>query len=230
MKRVLWQDLVRFLPAMNKSIAVLVFGLSTLLASDPCMQMCIDLGDTTACARSGKGSYCKSYQKGKPVCQGFIRRKDNSVCFLTGGPDDVNCSGDLVYCPTSPSTTGGPSPFPTTQKPTTTETPAATTTTTTTSQHPTFEGEFCGVALGQSLRVTLNAGHLTLSIPTLKVEGVCEYHVDGNVITLSNFDETLTTLMKSADVEGFEVTIEGSDELHLKAGLLLDTTMKRCPS
>ncbi|EER01904.1 hypothetical protein Pmar_PMAR015226, partial [Perkinsus marinus ATCC 50983] len=75
---------------MYRTITSLALITLASAASDLCMQMCTDLGSQTACAGSGKGSYCKHWQH-EPVCQGFIRRKDNSLCFRTGGPDDVKC-------------------------------------------------------------------------------------------------------------------------------------------
>ncbi|KAF4755069.1 hypothetical protein FOZ62_022914 [Perkinsus olseni] len=296
---------------MSKRLGIIVFGISFLVAaSDPCMQMCIDLGDKTACAGSGKGSYCKGWQKEQPVCQGFIRRKDETLCFLTGGPDDVNCSGVPVACPTVPSTTDSPpTPCSTTLMPnttgskpvttttaepcttttkttgaprTTTSAPCTTTTkttgapcttttkttgapytttttsarrttiasttkrsttsstttttttmktstsTSTTTKCPPLEGHFCGKLLFHSFDIILKNGRLTLNLPSFQVEGFCDYHVSGSSIDLSDYDDVLKAVMAKASIKKFDITIIDSNQIRLKAGVFLRTTLKRC--
>ncbi|KAF4687230.1 hypothetical protein FOZ60_004198 [Perkinsus olseni] len=303
---------------MSKTLGIIVFGsISSLVAaSDPCMQMCIDLGDKTACAGSGKGSYCKGWQKEQPVCQGFIRRKDETLCFLTGGPDDVNCSGDPVACPIVRSTTESPpTPCSTTQMPNTTGSPVTTTTaepctttntaepctttttaepcttttttmapfhtttkttgapcttttkttgapctttttsarrttiasttkrtttssttttiktstsTSTTTKCPTLEGHFCGKLMFHSFDIILKNGRLTLNLPSFQVEGSCDYHVSGSSIDLSHFDDVLKAVMAKASIKKFDITIIDSNQIRLKAGVFLRTTLKRC--
>ncbi|EER00634.1 conserved hypothetical protein, partial [Perkinsus marinus ATCC 50983] len=115
---------------MNTVVAFLVsFSVVAVsVTTDPCAQMCHDLGDSTACASSGKGSYCKFWQR-PAVCYGFKRRKDNTLCYVTGVSDDANCSGAPVACPSGPPFTTA---VPSTPRPThvpTTEPPCSPTTT-----------------------------------------------------------------------------------------------------
>ncbi|KAF4679113.1 hypothetical protein FOZ60_015478 [Perkinsus olseni] len=125
----------------------------------------------------------------------------------------------------------------TTQKPTTTTTTTTqkpTTTTTTTTQKPAtttttaapFGGVFCGNVMGESFKVDFEGGHATISVMGMDMHA--DYKIDGNEMDFFNYGPTLSKLMHMMHINSVQATIVDANDVHIKIGILIDTTVTRC--
>ncbi|KAF4739391.1 hypothetical protein FOZ63_029259 [Perkinsus olseni] len=137
---------------------------------------------------------------------------------------------------TATTTTMPPTTVPTTQAtttPTTTAsttsvatTQATTTTTTSTTASEEFGGKYCGNLFGQSFSVDFENGHATVSV--LGQSAGADYKVEGTKIVFSNYDPMLQKLMNAFHIKSIDGTIISPTEVHIKAGILIDTTLTSC--
>ncbi|EER01034.1 Facilitator of iron transport 3 precursor, putative [Perkinsus marinus ATCC 50983] len=121
----------------------------------------------------------------------------------------------------------------TTTEPVTTTTVETTTTeatttikVTTTTQTVGLNGNYCGNLYGQDFSVDFESGRATLSV--LGQTAGCDYQVDGTDIIFSNYDDVLQKLMDMFHIKKIQGTIESPTEIHIKAGLLINTTLTQC--
>ncbi|EER10233.1 Protein SLG1 precursor, putative [Perkinsus marinus ATCC 50983] len=121
----------------------------------------------------------------------------------------------------------------TTTEPVTTTTVEMTTTgatttikVTTTTQTVGLNGNYCGNLYGQDFSVDFESGRATLSV--LGQTAGCDYQVDGTDIIFSNYDDVLQKLMDMFHIKKIQGTIVSPTEIHIKAGLLINTTLTQC--
>ncbi|KAF4693906.1 hypothetical protein FOZ60_009653 [Perkinsus olseni] len=119
---------------------------------------------------------------------------------------------------TTPSTTASTTSVATTQ--------ATTTTTTSTTASEEFGGKYCGNLFGQSFSVDFENGHATVSV--LGQSAGADYKVEGTKIVFSNYDPMLQKLMNAFHIKSIDGTIISPTEVHIKAGILIDTTLTSC--
>ncbi|KAF4732880.1 hypothetical protein FOZ62_013459, partial [Perkinsus olseni] len=132
---------------------------------------------------------------------------------------------------TSSITTETGSPTNTTTEATTSTTVATTaaakTSTTTSSASGGFGGNYCGELYGQSFIVDFDeSGRATVSM--LGQKAGADYEAEGDDIIFSNYDPALQKLMDSLHIKSIKGTIFSPTEIHIKAGLLIDTTLTSC--
>lgn len=97
---------------------------------------------------------------------------------------------------------------------------------TTTTQAVGLNGNYCGNLYGQDFSVDFESGRATLSV--LGQTAGCDYQVDGTDIIFSNYDDVLQKLMDMFHIKKIQGTIVSPTEIHIKAGLLINTTLTQC--
>ncbi|KAF4666468.1 hypothetical protein FOL47_004069 [Perkinsus chesapeaki] len=187
-----------------------------------CSSCCSRCKKIDGCKTAKYGSYCKAWQS-PAVCFGLVEKADGSYCFQ---PNDKDCYGDAVSCDSSVTT----ATTTTSTRSTTTTTSTTITTTTTTKKATTttapFGGVFCGNVMGESFKVDFESGHATISVMGMAMHA--DYKVNGNQMDFYNYDATLTKLMHMMNIDSVDATIVDSNDVHIKIGFLIDTTVTRC--
>ncbi|KAF4677982.1 hypothetical protein FOZ60_005853 [Perkinsus olseni] len=89
-----------------------------------------------------------------------------------------------------------------------------------------LNGKYCGNLYGQDFSVDFESGRATLSV--LGQTAGCDYEVDGTDIEFSNYDAILQKLMDMFHINKIQGTIVSPTEIHIKAGILIDTTLTQC--
>ncbi|KAF4750577.1 hypothetical protein FOZ62_027579, partial [Perkinsus olseni] len=90
-----------------------------------------------------------------------------------------------------------------------------------------LDGHYCGQLDGQSFSVDFDEdGRATVS--ALGQKGGADYEVEGDDIIFSNYNPILQRLMNSLHVKSIKGSIISPTEIHIKAGLLIDTTLTSC--
>ncbi|KAF4655133.1 hypothetical protein FOL46_008384, partial [Perkinsus olseni] len=103
---------------------------------------------------------------------------------------------------------------------------ATTTTTTSTTSSEEFGGKYCGNLFGRTFSVDFEDGHATVSV--LGQSAGADYKVEGTKIVFSNYDPMLQKLMNAFHIKSIDGTIISPTEVHIKAGILIDTTLTSC--
>ncbi|KAF4730565.1 hypothetical protein FOZ63_001922, partial [Perkinsus olseni] len=130
--------------------------------------------------------------------------------------------------PSTTTTEAVPSTTTTEAVPSTTTTEAGSTSTTSSSTRgESLDGHYCGQLDGQSFSVDFDEdGRATVS--ALGQKGGADYEVEGDDIIFSNYNPILQRLMNSLHVKSIKGSIISPTEIHIKAGLLIDTTLTSC--